>query len=273
VRKRENAHRLLVQIVRILDSDYYDACQKSGHAIEKFEDEALYQWSEIRIKVLLNRLTQMMRPDNSVVIQNHLVEAVQKIEKGQQEEARLWGIIRELRMENQQLTTHLAATQQVQRPANNSALEVSEPNQAIQQETKKAETVGNEPDWMHEWRSGRTFTKESAALILISETGKCLRPTLVDLLARKLNLSPTNSRLSEAFNRLMGLDASGGLIEFLDVFTQPGASTCGNHPDILHLTERGRNAYQYLTGHLPLENEYERLIHKHKTPEHTVLNI
>jgi hypothetical protein len=96
---------------------------------------------------------------------------------------------------------------------------------------------------------------------------------LIDLLARKLNLSPTNSSLSEAFNRLLNLDASGGLIEFLDVFNQPGASTGGNHPGILRLTERGRNAYQYLSGNLSVENEYERLIRKHKTSEHTVLNI
>jgi hypothetical protein len=271
--KWENAHRGLVQIVRILDSDYYDACQKSGLAIEKFEDEALIQWIEIRMKGLLNRLTLMMRPDNSAVIQNNLDEAVRKIEKAQQEEARLRAIIQGLRAENQQLTTHLAAIQQVQRPRNRSDTDVSEPKQAPRPGATKVDTVGNEPDWMQEWRSGRTFAKESAALILMGETCKCLRPTLIDLLARKLNLSPTNSSLSEAFNRLLNLDASGGLIEFLDVFTQPGASTGGNHPDIVHLTERGRNAYQYLTGQPVLENEYERLIRKHKTPEHTVLNI
>jgi hypothetical protein len=72
---------------------------------------------------------------------------------------------------------------------------------------------------------------------------------------------------------LLNLDASGGLIGLLDVFDQAGASTGGNHPDVFHLTDMGDQAYQYLTGGRPAQNEYERLISRHKTPEHTVLNI
>ena len=107
----------------------------------------------------------------------------------------------------------------------------------------------------------------------MGETGKCLRPSLIELLAKKLNLASTNSSLSETFNRLINFDTGGGLIEVLDVFQQSGASTGGNHPDILRLTDRGRLAYQYLTGSVSIENEYERLIRRHKSPEHTVLNI
>ncbi len=38
----KKAHEALVQVVRHLDADYFDACQKSGHAIVDFEDEALH---------------------------------------------------------------------------------------------------------------------------------------------------------------------------------------------------------------------------------------
>lgn len=269
--KWKQAHEALVQIVRHLDADYYDACQKSGRAIEGFEDESLHLWIVGRIKSLQNRLFQTTRPDNSVALQNNLDDAARKIDVLQQEEKKLRDAIQNLLSENQQLTTHLQAIQQVQRQ------DTSTPEHQ-QISTPRAETEictenANKPIWMQEWRSGRAFSKESAALILIGETGKCLRPSLVGMLAKKLNLAITNSSLSEAFSRLINFDTGGGLIEVLEVFQQSGASTGGNHPDVLHLTDRGRLAYQFLTGTSSIENEYERLIRRHKTPEHTVLNI
>jgi hypothetical protein len=144
---------------------------------------------------------------------------------------------------------------------------------SIQDSKLDAPKTTSEPDWMLDWRSGRTFSKESTAIILMGETGKCLRPSLIELLAKKLNLTLPNGSLPETFNRLINFDSNGGLVEVLEVFQQTGASTGGNHPDLLRLTERGRVAYQYLAGYQALENEYDRLIRKHKSPEHTVLNI
>ncbi len=272
-RRWKAAHQALVQIVRSLDPDYYDACQKSGRSIEQFEDEAIHHWIEIRVKGLQSRMTQIMRTDNSPPLQNSLDEALRKIQAAQQEQERLRENIRRLQEENQQLNAHLHAIHQVQRISAPAVSEEVKPKEDIQRAATSIETMNNEPDWMKEWRNGRTFQKESAALTLMGETGKALRPSLIDLLAEKLNLSPTNSSLSETFNRLLNLDVAGGLIEALDVFSQPGATTGGNHPDIFRLAERGKVAYQFLTGKQPAENEYERLLRKHKSPEHTVLNI
>ena len=267
----KKAHEALGQIVRHLDSDYFDACQKSGHAIEGFDDEALHHWIVVRIKSLQNRLSQATRPDNSLGLQSSLDDALRKIDALQLEEKKLREGIQILMNENQQLSTHLIAIQQVQRPVSSAPEPQVTSNQDFQQEGQTEATC--DPDWIQEWRSGRTFGKESAALILMGETGKCLRPSLIELLAKKLNLTSTTSSLSETFNRLINFDTGGGLIEVLDVFQQSGASTGGNHPDILRLTDRGRFAYQFLTGRAPVENEYERLIRRHKSPEHTVLNI
>jgi hypothetical protein len=252
----KKAHEALGQIVRHLDSDYFDACQKSGHAIEGFDDEALHHWIVVRIKSLQNRLSQATRPDNSLTLQSSLDDALRKIDALQLEEKKLRDGIQILMNENQQLSTHLLAIQQVQRPASAVSESQATSSQDFQQE--------GHPE---------AASKESAALILMGETGKCLRPSLIELLAKKLNLASSTSSLSETFNRLINFDTGGGLIEVLDVFQQSGASTGGNHPDILRLTDRGRMAYQYLTGSAPVENEYERLIHRHKSPEHTVLNI
>ena len=267
----KKAHEALVQVVRHLDADYFDACQKSGHAIVDFEDEALHMWIVARIKSIQNRLLQATHPDNTLVLQNNLTEALGKIEVLQQEEKNLRRINQELRSDNQQLSIHLNAIQQVQR-----TITPTPETQADSIQDSKLEDAPKttcEPDWMQDWRSGRTFSKESTAIIIMGETGKCLRPTLIELLAKKLNLTSTTSSLSETFNRLINFDTGGGLIEVLDVFQQSGASTGGNHPDILRLTDRGRLAYQYLTGNAPIENEYERLIRRHKSPEHTLLNI
>ena len=57
--KWKTSHEKLVEIVRQLDSDYFEACQKSGHGIDQFEDEDLYQWIALRIKALQTRLTQL----------------------------------------------------------------------------------------------------------------------------------------------------------------------------------------------------------------------
>ncbi|HEY9075146.1 MAG TPA: hypothetical protein VIO61_01290 [Anaerolineaceae bacterium] len=267
----KKAQEALVQVVRHLDADYFDACQKSGHAIEGFDDEALHHWIVVRVKSLQNRLVQATRPDNSLALQNSLDDALKKIEALQQGEKQLQETIQGLRNENQQLSFHLHAIQQVQRPISPAPEPQATSVQGSIQEDPLE--VTNDPDWIKEWRSGRTFSKESAALILMGETGKCLRPSLIELLAKKLNLASTNSSLSETFTRLINFDTGGGLIEVLDVFQQSGASTGGNHPDILRLTDRGRLAYQFLTGSAPIENEYERLIRRHKSPEHTVLNI
>jgi hypothetical protein len=265
------AHTGLVEIVRSLDSDYYDACQKSGHSIEGFDDEALHHWIVFRVKSLQNRLSQAMRPDNTSILQDQVDEAIQKIEDLQKEQKRLREIINGLQVENQQLSTHLHAIRQMQRPANPQGEPPARQQLEVQQEPTQSTEA--EPDWMKEWRSSRTFAKESTAIVLMGETGKCLRPSLVDLLAKKLNLSSNNSSLSETFNRLINFDTQGGLVKLLRVFEQTGASTGGNYPDVLRLTERGQQVYQWLTGKAPIENEYERLLRRHKSPEHTLLNI
>ena len=267
----KKAHEALVQVVRHLDADYFDACQKSGHAIVDFEDEALHMWIVARIKSLQNRLLQATRPDNTLALQNNLTEALRKIEVLQQEEKNLRRINQELRSDNQQLSIHLNAIQQVQRTI--TPTPETQADSIQDSKLEDAPKTTSEPDWMQDWRSGRTFSKESTAIILMGETGKCLRPSLIELLAKKLNLTLPNGSLPETFNRLINFDSNGGLVEVLEVFQQTGASTGGNHPDLLRLTERGRVAYQYLAGYQALENEYDRLIRKHKSPEHTVLNI
>jgi hypothetical protein len=117
-------------------------------------------------------------------------------------------------------------------------------------------------------------------------------------MARLLSLSEDNHSLDEAVNRLIdlgdpsiqsdsGLGAQSscsliilenselnfGLIEAVEGIARPGSSSGGNYPDVLRLTPKGMLAYRLITGNDPKENEYDRLIRFHSTPEHTILNI
>ncbi len=272
-RKWQKCHLYLVELLRCLDSDYFDACQKSGHAPDQFADENLYPLVDMRIRALQKNLIQATRPDSSKELQNQLREAIQKLQDSREEEIRLREINDQLHAENQQLNAHLQAIKQIQRKPDIVQINPVEPKEEPLADSITTQIDGTEPEWMKSWKGERAFEKEAAALILIGETGRSLRPSLIELLAKKLSLSPTNSSLSEAFTHLLTLDTNSGLIEVLDVFSRQGASTGGNHPDIFRLTERGRIAYISLTGKQPQESEFDRLLKKHKSPEHTVLNI
>jgi hypothetical protein len=272
-RKWQKCHHYLVELLRSLDSDYYDACQKSGRSPDQFADDNLHQLIDMRIRVLQKNLIQSTRPDNSEELQEQLKESIRELQKAGEEEQRLSGVIGQLQEENQRLITHLQAVKQVKREPDIATTKNMEPRNEAAVNPKVVQPNNIEPDWMRSWRGGRAFSKEAEAVILMGTTGKSLRPTIVDLLAKELSLAPTNSSLSEAISRLLSIDAEGGLIELLDDFIRQGASTGGNHPDVLRLTERGRMAYTFLTGKQPQESEYDRLLRKHKSPEHTVLNI
>ena len=137
---------------------------------------------------LQNRLSQATRPDDALALQSSLDDAVRKIDTLQLEEKKLREGIQILMNENFQLSTHLHAIQQVQRPIN----PAPESQATSSQDPKYADPsdTASDPDWIKEWRSGRTFSKESAALILMGETGKCLRPSLIELLAKSLAWRP-----------------------------------------------------------------------------------
>ena len=268
-RKWQAAHEALTQIVSILDQDYYDSCQKSGYPVERFDDQTLHHWIGVRIKALQNRLSQMLRTDPSVELQRQMEGAGREVEASRREEKRLREKVEELQAENERLNISFQAIQQAQRPIELLQAQLAGP--VPQRTTEQPEEAAIEPDWMRDWRNSRTFTQESAAVILMGETGKALRPTLISLLARRFNGSPSNSGLSEVFDRLASFDPEGGLIEALNVFDEPGVD--GNCPILLRLTERGRIAYQLLTGKQTVENEYERLLRRYQSPQKTVLCI
>jgi hypothetical protein len=112
-----------------------------------------------------------------------------------------------------------------------------------------------EPDWMADWRKTETFERDAAVLRLLGETGLARRPLI------ELRLGGS---VQDSFNRLEEM----GLIESFHP-SDPGSLS----PDLARLAEHGRLAYMLLSGASPLPNEYEALLARHISPEHTQLYL
>jgi hypothetical protein len=84
-----------------------------------------------------------------------------------------------------------------------------------------------------------------------------------------LGIKKPGGSIQALISRLMDLN----LIETFRPWTSEGAGTGGRFPDLIRLTDQGRLAYWLLTSQQPQENEYNLLLERHVSPEHTLLNL
>ncbi len=149
--------------------------------------------------------------------------------------------------------------------------------QLVQKEQHESiETTGspvqqgmNEPPWMAEWRQRTTFERDAMLLTVIGETGVSRRPKIIQLAAVRMGVKPDNSAIGDAIYRI----EKRGLIERLDLFEKRGSETGGVLPYLYRLTDQGKQAYWLLSGKNALECEFDVLMKRHKSPEHTLLNM
>ena len=199
-------------------------------------------------------------------------ELSQKYAELEQVNANLLETNKRMQAENVGLSSHLSALRQAQ-------IEVSQPT--IPETRSSAESSvlqGNSinlPTWIKPWQELKGFEKSSIAILIMGDTGKALRPSITKVMAKRLSLSTDNNSLDEAVSRLLTQEENLHpiLIEKIEGIPEQGSSSGGNNPDVLRLTEDGKVIYQSLTGKPPKENEYEWLIHRHSSSEHTILNI
>jgi len=126
-----------------------------------------------------------------------------------------------------------------------------------------ATTPGPAADWLAEWQAASDdFEHDKAALRAIGVRGFCLR---LDI-ARTIGFRDASSG---AARRVFESLREHGLIEE----NRPKVEGVGRTPYLLRLTERGREAFRALFGEEPVESEYDRLLARHKSPEHVLLNL
>ncbi len=268
----ENAHKQLVALLRFLDQDYDESCEKANRPLESFNDEDLAYLIYVRLRAMQGDASRKEKPDAMIEVKRSLNELSQKYAELEKVNAGLLQTNTRLQAEKAALDAHLAALRQVQKDVADQAIQAPKP---LDDNLYNPHPLTFIPDWMKTWQASNVFEKSSTAILVMGETGMALRPSIKKIMAKRLSLSEANKNLDEALNCLMTpeKEADPILIEAVDGIPKEGSSSGGNPPDVLHLTEHGKVAYQALTGQVPKENEYDRMILRHSSPEHTILNI
>jgi len=265
----DNAHKQLVALLRFLDQDYDESCEKANHPIKSFSDDDLAYLIYVRLRVMQGEGSKKKMPDETNEIKRSLKELSQKYATLEQTLLASQEMNKKLQAEKSALEAHLSALRQVQKDV--VSPEIQSPNLVAD----NPGTLTTIPDWIKTWKESKIFEKTSTAILVMGEMGIALRPTIIKLMAKRLSLSAANKNLDEALNWLMTTEDKSCpiLIEQVGGVLEQGSSSGGNQPEVLHLTQDGQVAYQVISGKPPKENEFDMLLRHHSSPEHTILNI
>jgi hypothetical protein len=127
------------------------------------------------------------------------------------------------------------------------------------------------PAWYANWLAATKLDDrdlQSAVLHLLATGQAFFRAEVIERLNRSglINI-PNPDNPGGAAKRVFGDVFEYGLVEEIDGHYGPSV------PAALNLTALGREAYRVLFGEDLAESIFTRLNHRHKTPEHTVLNL
>ncbi len=268
----DTAHQHQVKLLRFLDQDYDEACEKSNHPLEKLSDDDLAYLIHIRMRALMDEVKRKEKPGELNEIRRQLKELSQKYAELEQVNMGLVEANKKLQDENGSLNSHLSALRQAQKDVLNQKVTGT---RSVAEDPVTPEHSASLPTWIKSWQASKGYEKSSVAILVMGDTGKALRPSITKEMAKRLSLSMDNNSLDEAVSRLLTEEENVHpiLIERIEEIPEQGSSSGGNSPDVLRLTEEGKLTYQALAGHEPIGNEYDRLIRCHSSPEHTILNI
>jgi hypothetical protein len=265
----ENAHKQLVALLRFLDQDYDESCEKATRPLESFSDDDLAYLIHVRLRAMQGDASKKEKPNEIIEVKRSLQELSQKYANLEQSFLAIQEMNKKLLAEKSALEAHLSALRQVQKDV--VSLDIQSPNLV----TDNPGTLTPIPDWIKTWKESKTYEKTSTAILVMGEMGIALRPTIIKMMAKRLSLSVANKNLDEALNWLMTTEDKSCpiLIDQVGSVLEQGSSSGGNQPAVLHLTQDGQVAYQVLSGKPPKENEFDMLLRHHSSPEHTILNI
>jgi len=260
------AHSGLVSFLTLLDPAYIDGWIKGGKTLAQLDDRLV----QMRVTDLLKQLREKPLASSTEIneeLQHRILELQNQNQAIQDALSRAKQRIEALEQENHGLQAQNSVQQQVEQLVQKEQLSANPTNN---------ESVGSpvlqgmaEPPWMVEWRQRTTFERDTIILTLIGQTGISRRPKIIQLAAVRMGLKPDNSAIGDAIQRI----EKRGLVERLEPFEKRGSETGGVLPYLYRLTDQGRQAYWLLSGKNALECEFDALMKRHKSPEHTLLNM
>lgn len=218
----------------------------------------------------LSQAQMLLKENHNVKAQQEFKEQPAKLQgdlnESQAENLRLASRIELLESEKSGILSQLTAIQKVSSSNQEPGLKRESDESSISGEGAE---LPPEPDWMESWRKTETFGRDASILEMIGETGLARRP-LVELQAAEiLRIKKAGGSIQALMARLVGLK----LIEIIRPWKADGSGKGGRFPDLVRLTDRGQLAFWLMTGNKPKLNEYDLLLERHVSPEHTLLNL
>ena len=266
----QQSQRLLVSLLESFAPEEVERCLKSGQPLDSMKVDELGQLISQQINARLRKAQEVTigtgNGEELQEIKTQLLTIQGEMNRLRVENSQLASETRNLSEERDGLISQLAALQQVS--ASQVQKPIPAPNGHHPAESIRPDSPP-EPDWMVAWRKAETFERDSTVLCLLGESGLARRPLIEQQAAERLGIRKAGGSLQAMFHRLEGLQ----LIELFRPWDNSGAKTGGRTPDLLRLSEHGRLAYWLLAGTDPVQNEYDALLGRHVSPEHTLLNL
>ncbi len=260
------AQRELVSSLETIAPGEVERRLQSGLPLDSLKVEDLSQLFHEQLNVYLRKQKEnkVSNLEDVQALKNQLLAAQNDNKRLQTEHQRLVVENHILQEERDGAITQLNALRQVVA----AQVQTPEPKGYPSTELPRKEGMP-EPDWMGTWRNSETFERDSSILRLLGETGLSRRPLIIQQAAERLGIHQPGGSLRLLFKRLETLD----LIEVFRPWDNRGAKSGGRAPDLMRLADNGRLAYWLLTGASPVPNEYDALLERHVSPEHTLLNL
>ncbi len=261
----------LWRIARQALPEEVDAAQRRDPAFRDTPPRPLGDWILERLVAKHRRMRMLSRGD----LADQVEAALGRAGQAEAEVVRLQGQVEELQQRVQQtstLQTQLAAShaEAAQLRQQNEGLRAEVLQRAASPQPAAVEAgpmPGPDEIWFNEWQARPTFETDAALLRLMGDTGLALRSSLAQALHRAGHLGSADGG---AVGRIIRRLKDTKLVDA----TVPDVVQAGRPPQILQLTDRGREAYRRLTGgQEPQEPEYGRLLGRGRVPEHVLLTL
>lgn len=261
------AQRILVGLLESFAPEEVDQRLKAGRPLDHLPVDELEQLVRQQVGNRLHQAQSLLKESKTAQrvqnLRDQLEKLIAQVDELRQENKQLQDQINHLQAEKIDHLNQLTALR---------AVSIQEHQISAINESANALLDGSdppEPDWMTMWRQAETFERDAGILKMIAETGLARRPLIEAQAAEMLGIKKPGGSIQALLSRLMDFN----LIETFRPWTSEGAGTGGRFPDLVRLTDQGRLAYWLLTNQQPRENEYELLLERHVSPEHTLLNL
>ena len=261
------AQRVLVSLLETFAPEEVDQRLKNGRPLDHLPVDELEQLVRQQVGNRLHHVQRLLNDSQTARRVQNLRDQLEKLiaqnEELQKENRQLQDRVNRMEAEKIDLLSQFAALRAVSQERRESMPEQKR-DIAAQDESEPPEPV-----WMATWRQAETFERDAGILKMIAETGIARRPVIEAQAAEQLGIKKAGGSIQALMTRLENLH----LIERFRPWTADGAGTGGKYPDLVRLTDQGRLAYWLLTSQQPRANEYDLLLERHVSPEHTLLNL